>query len=374
MRGRDRLSPRGAGGAAADRAGGAGQRPQACRCHARARGADRDRRAGCSCGSPTMAVASRPTRSVASGYGLSSMEQRAAHHRRQPDVDSRPAGRHAGCSSRCRWPRKGDDGPMSEPPSRVMLVDDHALVRSAVRQALDRRPTSRSWARPAPPTRRCCWRRSWRRTSCCWTSTFRGPMGLRLLRELAPRLPTTKIVMLTVSDDRRDLVEAVRNGAAGYLTKDLSPEALQRAVRGIRSGDLAMSRAMAADVIQHLATTTNRPRGPPSLAGARHQRPRGGSAGPAGRWARPTARSGAAGHFAAHGRDPRGLAAQQAGRSEPRAGGAPLPGAERRGRRAGRSQELARSPAGSECPMNGGRASAGRPGPAWPMSRSVQPA
>jgi DNA-binding NarL/FixJ family response regulator len=54
-------------------------------------------------------------------------------------------------------------------------------------------------------------------------------------------------------------VEAVRSGAAGYLTKDLSPEALQRAVRGIRSGDLAMSRSMAADVIQHLATATNRP-------------------------------------------------------------------------------------------------------------------
>ena len=61
-----------------------------------------------------------------------------------------------------------------------------------------------------------------------------GTDGLRLLRELAPRLPTTRIVMLTVSNDRRDLVEAVRNGAAGYLTKDLSPEALQRAVRGIR--------------------------------------------------------------------------------------------------------------------------------------------
>ena len=64
--------------------------------------------------------------------------------------------------------------------------------------------------------------------------------------------------MLTVSNDRRDLVDAVRSGAAGYLTKDLRPEALQRAVRGIRSGDLAMSRSMAADVIQHVAASTNR--------------------------------------------------------------------------------------------------------------------
>ena len=84
-------------------------------------------------------------------------------------------------------------------------------------------------------------------------------MAFGLLRELGPRLPNTRIVMLTISDDRRDLLEAVRNGASGYLTKDLSPAALQRAVRGIRSGDLAMSRAMAADVIQHLASAANRP-------------------------------------------------------------------------------------------------------------------
>jgi DNA-binding NarL/FixJ family response regulator len=59
--------------------------------------------------------------------------------------------------------------------------------------------------------------------------------------------------MLTVSASKRDLLEAMRNGAAGYLTKDLGPEALQRAVRGIRAGDLPMSRAMAAEVVRSLA-------------------------------------------------------------------------------------------------------------------------
>jgi DNA-binding NarL/FixJ family response regulator len=90
-----------------------------------------------------------------------------------------------------------------------------------------------------------------------------GADGLSLLRELAPRLPQTKIVMLTVSEDRRDLLQAVRSGAAGYLTKDLGPAALQRAVRGIKSGDLAMSRGMAADAIRELAAAI-RPGGRPS--------------------------------------------------------------------------------------------------------------
>src|SRR5204863_7254135 len=80
-----------------------------------------------------------------------------------------------------------------------------------------------------------------------------GADGLSLLRELVPRLPDTKIVMLTISEDRRDLLQAMRNGAAGYLTKDLGPDALQRAIRGTRTGDLAMSRAMAAIVVRELA-------------------------------------------------------------------------------------------------------------------------
>jgi DNA-binding NarL/FixJ family response regulator len=82
-----------------------------------------------------------------------------------------------------------------------------------------------------------------------------GMTGIEAVRELAPRLPETRIVMLTVSTDRRDLLDAVRHGAFGYLTKDLSGDALLRAVRGIRRGDLPMSRVHAALVVDHLART-----------------------------------------------------------------------------------------------------------------------
>jgi DNA-binding NarL/FixJ family response regulator len=151
-------------------------------------------------------------------------------------------------------------------PITVMLVDDHALVRSAVRQALTATDievvgeagTAEEALLLAPELAP---------DVLLLDLNLPGTSGLDLLRELAPRLPDTKIVMLTISDDRRDLMNAVRNGAAGYLTKDLSPDALQRAIRGIRSGDLAMSRAMAAEVIQHLATTTNRPSGPDAHGG-----------------------------------------------------------------------------------------------------------
>ena len=155
---------------------------------------------------------------------------------------------------------------MSSPlPMRVMLVDDHALVRAAVRQALTA-PDIEVVGEAATADEALLLAPQLRPDLILLDINLPGSDGLRLLRELGPRLPDTQIVMLTVSASKRDLLEAMRNGAAGYLTKDLGPEALQRSVRGIRAGDLPMSRAMAADVVRSLAG--ERRRGGPSKAAA----------------------------------------------------------------------------------------------------------
>lgn len=139
-----------------------------------------------------------------------------------------------------------------EPPLRVMLVDDHALVRAAVRQALSA-PDLEVVGEAATAADALLLAPRLRPDVLLLDLNLPDMGGMSVLRELAPRLPETKIVMLTVSADRRDLLEAVRDGAAGYLTKDLGSDALCRAVRGIRNGDLAMSRSMAADVVRALA-------------------------------------------------------------------------------------------------------------------------
>jgi DNA-binding NarL/FixJ family response regulator len=143
---------------------------------------------------------------------------------------------------------------MDEPVMRVMLVDDHALVRSAIRQALTADDIeivgevgSAEAALEAAPRLRP--------DVVLLDIDLPGLNGIEAVRELAPRLPDARIVMLTVSTERRDLLDAVRLGAAGYLTKDLSGEALLRAVRGLRRGDLPMSRAHAALVVDNLART-----------------------------------------------------------------------------------------------------------------------
>ena len=163
---------------------------------------------------------------------------------------------------------------MAVAPLRVMLVDDHALVRSAVRQALVA-PDIEVVAEAATAQEVLDVAPRLHPDVLLMDINLPGADGLSLLRELVPRLPDTKIVMLTISEDQRDLLQAMRNGAAGYLTKDLGPDALQRATRGTRTGDLAMSRAMAAIVVRELALGGRREG---SAAGAGGDAGGGGSA------------------------------------------------------------------------------------------------
>jgi len=144
----------------------------------------------------------------------------------------------------------------------VMLVDDHALVRAAVRQALTATDvevvgevaSAEEAMRLAPELRP---------DVLLVDIDLPGMDGVQLVRELAPRLPATRIVMLTVSSADRDLLESMRYGASGFLTKDLTPEALLRAVRSAHDGELAMPRGMAARLVHGLVDGSARGSGRP---------------------------------------------------------------------------------------------------------------
>lgn len=146
----------------------------------------------------------------------------------------------------------------AEKPIRVMLVDDHTLVRSAIRQALEA-PDIEVVGEASSAEEALEMAPRLRPDLLLLDIDLPGMTGLEAVRELAPRLPDTRIVMLTVSTARRDLLDAMRHGASGYLTKDLTGDALLRAVRGIRRGDLPMSRVHAALVVEHLARGARSP-------------------------------------------------------------------------------------------------------------------
>ena len=135
---------------------------------------------------------------------------------------------------------------------RVMIVDDHPLVRAAVARAIAGDGMI-VVAEAATAEEAIDIALTIAPDILLVDIALPGMSGLELVRELAPRLPATSIVMLTTSSSERDAADAMRNGARGYLTKDVSPEALARSLEGTRTGELVMSRKLAARLMARMS-------------------------------------------------------------------------------------------------------------------------
>lgn len=136
-------------------------------------------------------------------------------------------------------------------PLRVMLVEDHALVRAAIKRTLSV-PGIDVVAEASSAEQALATVMDHRPDVMLVDIDLPGMNGVQLVRELAPRLPNCDIVMLTGAANEEELVAAIRSGASGYLTKDMSPDGLVRAVFGVREGDLPMPRRLAAQLVQQL--------------------------------------------------------------------------------------------------------------------------
>ncbi len=92
--------------------------------------------------------------------------------------------------------------------------------------------------------------------------------GIKVVRGCAA---TTPIVMLTVSEDEADVVEAVAAGALGYLTKSTSPEELSAALRQVANGEPVFSPALASLVLREFRRLARVQPKPDALSDREHE-------------------------------------------------------------------------------------------------------
>lgn len=80
-----------------------------------------------------------------------------------------------------------------------------------------------------------------------------GMNGVEATREIRRALPETRVLVLTTFDDDDLVMEALLEGAAGYLTKDLPAEQIADAIRQVCTGGVVMPPPIAAKVVSELA-------------------------------------------------------------------------------------------------------------------------
>ncbi|MCD1598237.1 two-component system response regulator NarL [Rheinheimera aquimaris] len=144
---------------------------------------------------------------------------------------------------------------MSEQKSSVMLIDDHPLLRKGLKQLLALEDDLEVIAEASSGAEAIPLAVELDPDLIILDLNMQGMDGIATLKRLRDDGVTSRIVMLTVSDADEDVVNAISNGADGYLLKDSDPEILLEHIKRALSGKMVLSEA----VTQVLATALRRP-------------------------------------------------------------------------------------------------------------------
>jgi DNA-binding NarL/FixJ family response regulator len=140
-------------------------------------------------------------------------------------------------------------------PLRILLADDHTLVRAGVRALLARVPGVEIIGEAADGRQAIDLAVKLRPDMILLDLMMPTVGGLEAMEEIRKVLPETKIVVVTMNDSEAYVLQAVRLGAVGYLLKDGSPAELQSAIQAVAAGGTYVSPAVSKHLVKGLTRT-----------------------------------------------------------------------------------------------------------------------
>lgn len=135
---------------------------------------------------------------------------------------------------------------------RVLLADDHALVRAGIASLL-RASGVEVVAQAGDGEEAILYARELQPDLILMDIRMPRRNGLEATRAIKAELPEIKVVMLTVSDDEADLFEAIKSGAEGYLLKNLREDEFTELLTRLRNGEPTMSPPLARKLLKEFA-------------------------------------------------------------------------------------------------------------------------
>ena len=138
---------------------------------------------------------------------------------------------------------------MSEPLIRLIVVDDHPIVRDGLRGMFTGEPGFEVVGVAGDGARAVSLAEELRPDVILMDLRMPGTDGVTAIRRLAERGSTARVLVLTTYDTDSDVLPAIEAGATGYLLKDAMPEELVRAVRAAARGEAVLSPSVATRLI-----------------------------------------------------------------------------------------------------------------------------
>ncbi|HEV7872040.1 MAG TPA: response regulator transcription factor [Modestobacter sp.] len=145
---------------------------------------------------------------------------------------------------------------------RLVIVDDHAIVRQGLRSILEREPDIEVVGEAATATEALDLVAATRPHIVLLDlklSAGSDLAGLALCGRLTARSPAPGVLVVTTFLDQRLVLEAIQQGARGYVLKDVDAVALVAAIRAVRRGESAFDSHSAAVVVRSLSAQGGAP-------------------------------------------------------------------------------------------------------------------
>lgn len=147
---------------------------------------------------------------------------------------------------------------------RVLLADDHALVRAGIRTLLEKMAPVRVVAEAGNGRQALELAREHRPQVALMDIAMSEMNGLEATARLAKEMPGVKVVILSMHASEEYVLQALRSGAAGYLLKDAATAELDQAIRTVLRGETYLSPAISKTAIERYLQRVSQPEPPGS--------------------------------------------------------------------------------------------------------------
>ncbi len=146
------------------------------------------------------------------------------------------------------------------PKTRVLLADDHALLREGLAGIVDSQPDMEVVGEASDGLEAIVMAGELRPDLILMDIQMPGCDGLEATRQIKKQLPDTVIVVLTVRDDEEKLFEAIKSGAQGYLLKNIRSKQMLEMLHGALRGEAAIQPHLAGRMLEEFRRLSQIPR------------------------------------------------------------------------------------------------------------------